>query len=613
MRHSRDHSLRSRPLIWLATGALLGFAAHPLLQRNPNSAQSPSVTEGLQENPRRLAASEGSRKPTLASRANKPAVKAAEPVPAHEGLLGLLTRIAHLTLSECESSFLECEKLEGDERNIAFHALSLRWSALDPRDAIRFAETLDARRVDEKRVWIRAAAEELGKRDPESLLGLIDAARSPLSRILLAESGLPALAKTNPASVAQYLAGHPELRHLGEVYQRVAEEFGRVAPIDALAWADSIPAYRLRAQVSKQVWSTWARTDPASAAAALRERGAKVDHDVYEVLSRTWSTKDPLAARDWIQSLQNRGLQERAWQHFVVDPGQIGTDVAHDLVQSITSPSGQAVVAGRVAAEMARNDVAGALTWAENLSQGTSRTEALRSVLDAWSGTDPAAAMAYAVGLPANQFRTDQIKRTVATWGQQNPEAALLWTQSLEPGPLKDGATAEALQMAVRVDPSRTGTWLDLIQGSSIPLHSANQIVNEWAAVDGAAASQWATGLPSVGQADAFYSVIRGWAFGEPEAAGEWIESLTPGAGRDSAIKAYVSVIDGMDAGLATRWATAIEQPNDRNEAVTAAFNRWAVENRSAAEEWLQSAQLSQDLQTQLSQQISQQENRDGP
>ena len=89
---------------------------------------------------------------------------------------------------------------------------------------------------------------------------------------------------------------------------------------------------------------------------------------------------------------------------------------------------------------------------------------------------------------------------------------------------------------------------------------------------------------------------MRGWAFEYPQEAGNWVKSLPPGDARDSAVKAYVSVIDGMDAGVATQWAYSIQDPTMRIEATMETFQRWLRNDDGAAAEWLQNTDLPEGL-----------------
>jgi hypothetical protein len=86
----------------------------------------------------------------------------------------------------------------------------------------------------------------------------------------------------------------------------------------------------------------------------------------------------------------------------------------------------------------------------------------------------------------------------------------------------------------------------------------------------------------------------------DAEGSANWIGTLQAGPTRDAAIRAFVQSVDGYDAGLATTWATAIEDPRQRRDSLTSAFNRWLQSDVPQAEAWLARAKLSEDLRAEL-------------
>ena len=56
-------------------------------------------------------------------------------------------------------------------------------------------------------------------------------------------------------------------------------------------------------------------------------------------------------------------------------------------------------------------------------------------------------------------------------------------------------------------------------------------------------------------------------------------------------------MIDGTDAGSATRWAFSISDPTERMETTFQAFERWLQEDRPAATAWLEKNEMPEGLQ----------------
>jgi hypothetical protein len=181
-------------------------------------------------------------------------------------------------------------------------------------------------------------------------------------------------------------------------------------------------------------------------------------------------------------------------------------------------------------------------------------------------------------------------------WAYAEPEAAAEFAEQLPPGKERDFAALQLTRAWREEDPQKGLEFLKRIDDPGIAAEAAKDLVEVLVRNDRAAAVEVANQLPEQAQPGAYHGLVRGWAFGEPHAAGEWINQLPPGAGKDSAIEAYVSVIDGMDARSATQWATAIGDPKKRAEATMNAFQRWLGQDRAAASAWLEQADVGEGL-----------------
>jgi hypothetical protein len=129
------------------------------------------------------------------------------------------------------------------------------------------------------------------------------------------------------------------------------------------------------------------------------------------------------------------------------------------------------------------------------------------------------------------------------------------------------------------------------------------EVVGNWASIDGGAAAQWLSQLPDTdAQVEGYHSVARQWAFSDIEGSANWIRSLPAGPKQDAAIRAFVESVDGYDAALATSWAMAIQEPKHRQESVNSAFRRWMQSDPASAQVWLTGAALDEGLRTTLAQ-----------
>jgi squalene cyclase len=151
---------------------------------------------------------------------------------------------------------------------------------------------------------------------------------------------------------------------------------------------------------------------------------------------------------------------------------------------------------------------------------------------------------------------------------------------------------ARAVDSMREQDPQKALQWYKTIGDPEIAQKVAEGLLPSLVRVDRDAALQFAAQMPPEAQPKAYHNMVRGWAFDQPQEAGNWVNSLPGGEARDAAVKAYVSVIDGMDAGAATQWAYTMQEPTERMETTLNVFQRWLQNDRTAAGDWVQQTEL---------------------
>ena len=134
------------------------------------------------------------------------------------------------------------------------------------------------------------------------------------------------------------------------------------------------------------------------------------------------------------------------------------------------------------------------------------------------------------------------------------------------------------------------------IEDTEVSGKLAHRFIGTLIKTDPDTALQIASDLPPESQPEAYRNLVRSWAFEKPQEAGEWINTVPAGTARDAAIKAYVSVIDGMDPALATEWASSIQEPTERLEVTFNAFRRWIQKDKQAARAWVERSEIPEGL-----------------
>jgi hypothetical protein len=582
------------PLLCVSSGVVLGL----LIAKNsstPTAVAESKTIEAIVTSPAKNKSTENTVGPVAPIQSALERLRAACSDLIMIDFAEAISAIQQLAFSELRAASGVIQSIPGDERRPLLDALAKRWVSLDANDA--FTTALRERRYGDFRERLgRAAGAALVSADPEAALKLVAGARRGLERQHTARWILAAFAKTDPARAAELFMADKSLANEGELLYWIARDFGKASPQAALAWAEKFPALSGRQMAMKMAWVGWAEKDPIAAAAALKDRKG-LDSDIFESVGHAWSRTDPEAALAWAQSITDKPSRDRALRSIYLDVEKLGPDKARSLVESIGDVPLRSDYAGRVAEQLAKSgDVSDALAWAQKLSDAESRARAVNQVVQQWVEVDPAAATRYAAEMPEGKDRTDLFGQAFAHWARTEPDEAFAYGQQLPPGKDRDTATARAIDAMRDDDPKKALQWFEQIEDPKIAKEVAQGLLGSLVRVDQDAALRVVSTLPPETHAEAYHGIVRGWAFDYPQEAGNWVNSLPPGQARDSAVKAYVSVIDGMDAGAATQWAYSIQDPTMRIEATMETFQRWLGNDQSAAAEWLQNTDLPEGL-----------------
>lgn len=500
--------------------------------------------------------------------------------------------VDQLDLGECKSARFLLKNLNRNHREILLDAIADRWANLDPVDAFNNAQETRYDNDWSNRIGYAAGA-ALIKKDSEAALERISFARNDDLREKAAEWVLPELASTKGRRAAEYLSSNSRLTRFEHLYRIVAKEFGRTSPQEAFAWARSLTDSRHRKQSIEGVWLGWAEADPTAAASAMEgDSFAKLPAGVVSAVARNWSRSDIKATLKWIGSIPDLGERDEAYNSIEFDPGLVSRGDALQLLLSIESDSARNQIAESMGVHLAREDIQTALSWAESLPSDKGRDNALSSVVQYWTSSDPSAAARYIKSQTDWKERSTELSRAVSGWSQLDPDAATTFVKTLPAGRDREIATGGVIESLSRDESKKALELFQTLTDPEVIARLAPNIIGSLIKFDHVTALRVASQIPEESQPEAFGRLVRAWAPEQPQLAGEWINALSPGNARDSAIKAYVSAIDGIDAGLATKWANQIQDPIERMNVVFGSFSRWLQSDKNAARNWVETVAI---------------------
>lgn len=248
----------------------------------------------------------------------------------------------------------------GHERRELVRDIANRWSQEDLDAALAWTETLDER---SQREAMQSIAHQWARKDPQA------AADFALS--------LPPSEQRREA-----------LREVGHIWARGNAE-------QAAEWAATLGPEATSA--FHGVLETVAEQNPQMAADMVAQWGESVSPNAYREFTSEvaghWSSKDPLAAAAWAQTLPTEGeVQRQAIEH--VADHWVGQDAMAASEWIGTLPEGELrdVAAGRLVDHVAPNDPDSAFRWALSVSNAEHQIDMLHHVFEQWQEIDLQAA-----------------------------------------------------------------------------------------------------------------------------------------------------------------------------------------------------------------------------
>jgi hypothetical protein len=323
------------------------------------------------------------------------------------------------------------------------------------------------------------------------------------------------------------------------------------------------------------LFGRWAETDPTAAMAFSNTMGFAGGF-VRPTILQSWASTDPAGAAKYLAS----NPREFAMMGMGRGPmgGQNGTSI--------------------IASEWAKQDPAGALSWANGLS--SDKDQALRAVVSEVAKTDPKKASEMLASMTG--IEKGRAYRNVATeYGASNFSEAQAWVRTL-PADEQAEAMASAIGGLSNKDPNEAARQLALMQAGEAKDRVLSEVVGDLARLDPKAASDLLKSQGSEqGVIDGVGELMPSWVSKDAAGALAFANSLDAGDARDSALQSYVWSNTTSAPSDLVRVAETIADEGDRQRTLGVAAARWMREDETAAKEYIQqSTTLSDDAKQRL-------------
>lgn len=290
----------------------------------------------------------------------------------------------------------------------------------------------------------------------------------------------------------------------------------------------------------------WAEFDPASAFQWSRDSAIGHHPLVFRSVLEAWARRDPLAARDALQSLH--------------DPFQVRSSL--DSLISGWDASGQP----------------GLMEYLRSLPVGVEALMAMTPLARLHVLRDgPEGAFAWAEALPDDppedvlRFKLQMFRRVVSAAAPIDPEKTAAWAARHAQGPNGDGLLA------------RTGTgWVSQTG-------------------DGEEALRWLSGLEAGKQRDeAVEDTYAAWSARDPEQATAWLLRAPPERWLEPALYVHASRLAAHQPEEALALARRIPSPELRERTFVSIGNVWLQRDPDAARAWLAGSEPTDTVREQI-------------
>ncbi|WP_309384531.1 hypothetical protein [Cerasicoccus frondis] len=292
----------------------------------------------------------------------------------------------------------------GRERNALVYQMLERWGALDPTNALAYANSMTSMEMRSRGVG--QVLEGWATKDPVSAINWLNTNGAEFSARMYGdylEDIVTGYAQNNAQSAFQYVQGMPEetvadRRIKRDALDEVIEVMVEQGQLDqALDMTLAMTEGANRNQALEDLVNEWGNVDPDAARAFVDSMSEDPAYaDMQRSLLRSWADDDPAAAAEWLSSLDPETTdQARLATSLVANWTRYDMEAAANWLNSLPQTPDLDRAVGMFSMQAAQDDPAAALTWANSVSNDESRQRLESMILPMLREQDTEAFEAY--------------------------------------------------------------------------------------------------------------------------------------------------------------------------------------------------------------------------
>jgi len=178
-------------------------------------------------------------------------------------------------------------------------------------------------------------------------------------------------------------------------------------------------------------------------------------HELLLFAAERYADVDPQAAKDWANQYLTGEPRDAAMASIVAELAVASPESANTLLDELHSEDGRRDAARSIAARLSERNPERGLAWAEALPQGPERLAALNGSLEVMSDAEPRLAVERFQSLGKPEDFAEVSRRLAENLALEDSAEGVRWAESLPPGMARDEALAGALRGWAISDPQR--------------------------------------------------------------------------------------------------------------------------------------------------------------
>ena len=380
-----------------------------------------------------------------------------------------------------------------------------------------------------------------------------------------------------------------------DLMKDLAERVADFAPESALETALQIEDPIQQRGVLERLFHRWAGKDPAAAYEAMESiENLALRRHVFRQASRSLAVGQPEATIQLIEANPGFGDEDTWGRAFGVwatrDP-----EAATEKLLALKSGSLKREALHEMASQLGREDLDTALEWTETLAE-EDRAVAMEKVLHRAASIDPEQVAEQLPLLGTTEAQTDVASRVARAWAERDTEAAMAWAETLE-GEMQGRAFSQIASEMLEIDPTAAETLARRIESPEERGSVMKSIARLRLGSDPAQARDWIEGLPESDRAAAWNGAANEWASLDPKAAGTFASETNDPTARKQLVEALAHTWPRHDPATAAQWASTLTE--GQSGAMTRILDTWSRDSPDEAAAFV-ATQLGGELQGEM-------------